>query len=194
LYKRKNLYEGRVNIGVIMIEYTKHKIIRNREINREYSEVVFEKRDMAFVPGCQVTIHGSRTKVYLASGIQEPWARVILNSEESKLIPTGAKSIKLTRSLYNKVPDLMEANTPTFVITAAGISPFFSYASSFAGKRYDVLYMGEDKIQEDWVTSFHNSISLADLHDREEVYILGDKDILSGLGDKIIKNGKVAYS
>jgi hypothetical protein len=194
LFKGERIYRGRIAIGVIM-NYTKHQIRRIRDLNDEYFEVLFQKRSLNFSPGSSVTLYnGPEDPIYIASGIAEPWVRLIMNRDLfSPNFPPGTRSIKLNLEINNPLPELMNEESPNFVITSSMAGVFFSYVSTYPTTKCDVCYLGEDKISEEWIKMSHNVTSLKDMKGKENLYILGDEEILNRKAGKLLNNCTNSY-
>lgn len=176
------------------MNYTKHQIKRIRDLNDEYFEVVFNKRGLNFLPGSQVKFHNSDLPpVFIASGIQEPWVRVILNRDYSPNFPPGSRSVRLSLDVDNPLPALPAETSPNFLITAAGVGAFFSYASTFPNVKCKVCYMGDNKVQEEWVKSLHKIVTLKELRKEKNVYVVGDKPTIEPRGRRILNICKDNY-
>lgn len=184
-----------------MTNYTRHKIIRTKILNHTWFEVLFQKGFLNFVPGSTVTIYGNEYRpIFIASGIQEPWVRIILRRDLfgdmfKNFKPLDNTYIKLNRDLENKLPDLMLDKNPSFFITSAGVSPFFSYVSTYPKSKCKICYIG-DIISRDWIQAHHilvnNGNELVD-NNLKNLYIIGDRNILGDLKPKILNNCKNYY-
>ena len=180
------------------MKYSKHQIKRIRDLNDNYFEVVFNKRGLNFVPGCCVSLYkGPDFPIFIASGIQEPWVRLILNRDlfSPNFLP-GTKSIKLNLEIENKLSTLMSEEHPNFVFDTQTIGAFFSWASTNAGVKCKVCYMGEDKIQEDWIAASHTVVKPSDvlrLKKAGNLYITGNRDLFGHRGQKIIPACKGSF-
>lgn len=164
------------------MNYTKHQLKRIRDLNENYFEVVFNKRGLNFVPGTTVTLYkGPDFPVFIASGIQEPWLRLIVNRDLfSPYFKPGSTSIKLNLELENKLPTLMSEEQPNFVFDTQTIGAFFSWTSTHAGHKCKVCYLGGDKISEDWINMSHHIVKPSDvlgLRKAGNLYITGDRDL-----------------
>jgi hypothetical protein len=174
--------------------YTKHQIKRIRDLNDKYFEVLFSKRSLKFLPGCSVTLYnGPDVPIFIASGMQEPWVRIILDRDLFPDFDHNAVSIKLNLKISNLLPGLVTEEQPNFVITSAGVSPFFSYASTYPSVKSKVCYLGEDKITEDWIKMSHKLVDIRKMRRAKNLYILGDGVILRQKACKLLNNCKDSY-
>ena len=159
--------------------YTKHQIIRMRDLNEQFYEILFTNNSLKFIPGSSVTLYnGDRKPLFIASGIQEPWARLILERGKSPNLLPGETSLKLNLEVVNKIPSLISEDSPNFILTPSMVSPFFSYASSFPSTRCKVCYLGENKISEDWVMANHDIVGVDEIKGYSSLYVLGDSEAL----------------
>lgn len=177
------------------MNYTKHQIKRIRDLNDNYFEVVFAKQGLKFAAGSTVTLYkGPEFPIFIASGIQEPWLRLILNRDLfSPYFKPGTSSIKLNLEIENKLPSLMAEEKPAFVFDTQTIGAFFSWSSSNAGKKCKVCYVGEDKIQEDWIGSSHSVVKAPDslkMKKCDSLYITGHRDLFEGKRRKLLNVAK----
>ena len=176
------------------MEYTKHQIRRVRDLNDEYFEVVFNKRSLNFVPGSQVKLYKDDVPIFIASGIGEPWVRIILDKERflSKF-PAGVNSIRLSLELDNPMPNLMTDKSPNFLVTSEAIGAFFSWASTYPSTKCKVCYLGDSKIQEDWIKAFHKIVSLKQLKREKNIYVMGNRELLERKATKVLNICKESY-
>ena len=174
------------------MNYTKHQIKRVRDLNDRYFEVVFEKRNLKFIPGDAVVLYnGPDTPIFIASGMQEAWVRLILDRDLFPSFDKAATSIRLESNVLGLIPKLISEDAPNFLITPAGVSPFFSYVSTFPNTKRTVCYLGEDKVQENWIQSFHNLVSDPKrLRNVSNLYAIGDINVLEMEASKILRKCK----
>lgn len=177
------------------MKYTKHQVKRNRDLNDKYFEVVFQRDTLNFVPGSSVTLYnGPDYPVFIASGIQECWIRLIMNREIfSKLLP-GSRTIKLNLEIKNKLPSLMAEKKPSFVFDTETIGAFFSWASTYPGVKCKVLYLGSNKIQEDWIKANHKIVNnVSKMKRLKELYVTGNRENFTGRAAKLLNTCKEKY-
>lgn len=178
------------------MNYTKHQIKRVRNLNDKYFEVVFDKRNLKFIPGDAVVLYnGPDIPIFIASGMQEAWVRLILDRDLFPSFDMEATSIRLESKVLGLIPKLISEEAPNFLITTAGVSPFFSYVSTFPKmyleKKCTICYLGEDKVQESWIRAFHNLvIDPSKLRNVSNLYAIGDIDVLEGEASKILRKCK----
>lgn len=180
------------------MNYTKHQIKRIRDLNDNYFEVVFAKKGLNFVPGSAVTLYnGPDFPVFIASGIQEPWIRLILNRDLfSPYFPRRLRSLKLNLEIPNLLNGLMIEETPSFVFDSNTIGAFFSWASTNAGKKCKVCYLGEDRVQEDWIKSYHTVVkpsNVSSMRKNSNLYVTGNRDLYETRGKKVLKDSKRSF-
>lgn len=176
-------------------DYTLHKVWRVVDLNDQFFEVVFSKRSLKFVSGCAVTLYNysSFPPVFIASGVQEPWVRIILDKDIYSDFDRSVDNIKISREVTNLIPSLIGEEHPNFVIDAYGISPFLSYVSTLPQIKCKVCYVGDNRIAEDWIRSYHKLISKKDMRKCDNVYIIGNKDYLNSHVSRNINKAKCVY-
>jgi len=180
------------------MNYTKHQIKRIRDLNDKYFEVVFAKRSLNFVPGSAVTLYnGPDLPIFIASGIQEPWIRLILNRDLfSPYFKPGTSSIKLNLEIPNLLPGLMAEESPNFVLDSNTIGAFFSWASTNAGKKCKVCYLGDDKVQPEWIRSFHTLVKPSDVSSMRKhgnLYVTGNRNLFETRAKKVLGASKRSF-
>jgi hypothetical protein len=174
-----------------MKRYTKHQIRRIRDLNENFFEVVFNKESLNFVPGSTVTLYkGADFPIFIASGIQEPWLRIILRKDlfSPNFIP-GTTNLKLNVEIDNKLPNLVSEEKPSFVFDTQTIGAFFSWASTNAGKKCNVCYVGDNKIQEGWIKTYHKMVKPSDIRKMlkyDGLYVTGNRDLYEGRAKKVL--------
>lgn len=160
------------------MSYTKHQVKRIRDLNEKYFEVVFQKESLNFNPGdCVVLWTGPEIPIFVASGIQEPWVRIILNRDLFPNITPGDLSIRFNKDITSKLSTLPGSVNPSFVFDTNTIGAFFSWTSTNPGKPCKVLYLGDYKIQEDWIKAYHNVVDVSKLKREKELYVTGNRDL-----------------
>ena len=180
------------------MKYTKHQIKRIKDLNDNYFEVVFAKKGLNFVPGSAVTLYnGPDLPIFIASGIQEPWIRLILNRDLfSPYFQPGTSSLKLNLEIPNLLSGLMLEESPSFVFDSNTIGAFFSWASTNAGKKCKVCYLGEDRVQEDWIKSYHTVVkpsNISSLRNKGNVYVTGNRDLYETRAKKVLRDSKRSF-
>lgn len=176
------------------MRYTKHQIKRIRDINDSYFEVVIGKQGLNFSPGCCVKLYKDDIAIPIASGIGEPWLRLILSRDLfGEKFPAGTNSVRLSLEIENVVPTLMVEESPNFVITPEMAGIFFSYVSTYPQVKCNVCYLGEDKVQEDWIRMGHNLVSPKGMKKYDNIYVLGRRDIIESKAGKVLNSCKSSY-
>lgn len=175
-----------------MRDYTKHKIYRAKSINADWFEVVFEKDSLKFVPGSQLTLYSlEQPPVFIGSGIQEPWLRIVMNRDLFDIYK-DAKSIKFSTCIANPLPTLATAESPSFIITPEGASAYFSYASTYPSIKSKVCYLGSGKFNEDWIEAYQEVVKdPSSLKLDKELYIIGDRDLLTQEAGELLNSSEV---
>jgi len=176
-----------------MKEYSKHQIRRYKDLNDMYFELVFQRGDLKFAPGDQLTLYNYTDKpsAFIASGINEVWTRLILNRQVYKELyndlEQGKRSIKINRQVINTFPDLITKERPSFIFDSSGIGPFFSYISTYPSAKCKVYYVGDHKIQKEWIRGFHQIVDKpGKLKGKISLYITGTKDIIEKKCKKLL--------
>ena len=106
-----------------MREYTKHNIKRIRDLNEKYFEVVIGKESLNFLPGSAVRLYNDGDEpLFIASGIQEPWVRLIMNRDLFPNFDFEQRNLKLSSEVQTLIGDLNNETSPNFVIDADGAS------------------------------------------------------------------------
>ena len=177
------------------MNYTKHQLKRIRDLNDEYFEVVFNKRSLKFSPGDAITLYnGPDHPVFIASGISEPWIRIILKRDLFPDFDYNAVSIRLNKEIQSILPNLMNETAPNFILTAEGIGAFFSYTSTYPRVKCKVCYLGSDKVQENWVKSYHKAVTLPRRMGKlSDLYAIGDREVLERKAKKVLGKCKQVY-
>ena len=175
-----------------MRDYTKHKIHRVRSINDDWFEVVFDKETLNFIPGSCVSLYNlDIPPAFIASGIQEPWLRIILNRDFLPEIQ-GKDYIKFNARVTNPLPTLMTSESPSFIITASGASAYFSYASTYPSLKSKVCYLGSGRFNEDWIEMTQEVVKdPIEMTGEKELYIIGDRDILTQEAGELLNSSEV---
>ena len=179
------------------MRYTKHQIVRIRDLNEDYFEVVVQRRGLKFQPGDAVTLYnGPEEPIFIASGVQEVWCRLILDKETfSSNFPPGTCSVRLNLELFNPLNSLLAEERPAFILTSECIGPFLSFTSTFPQHRLKVCYLGPAKIQEEWISQAHTLIKNVSKMKRtaNRLYVMGNKELLDRKAKKLLKVCKQSY-
>ena len=178
-----------------MKNYTKHQIKRIKVLNEDYFEVVFGRESLKFQPGAAVKLYnGPDFPVFIASGVGEPWLRLIMSVEKfGEYFPVGTRSIKLQLEVNNLLPSLELAESPNFVLDAGSIGAFFSWASTYPSKKCKVCYLDDVRIQEDWVSANHTVVKPAEAKKLRNLYVTGNRDLFTGRRKKLLNTCKESY-
>jgi hypothetical protein len=124
------IQQRRVDDRVVM-KYTKHRVHRIADLNDKFFEVVFEKNGLRFTPGAAVKLyHGPDIPIFIASGVQEPWIRLIVNRDLFPDFDHEAISIRLHLGVEYPISLFKLKEPSNFILTADGIGAFFSYVST----------------------------------------------------------------
>jgi hypothetical protein len=167
------------------MSYRKHEIIRRKDLDNDHFEVVFNRKSLNFTPGDAVTLYkGDGAPLFIASAITEPWIRVILHRDQSPNFGTGVRSIRLNNEVQTLIPSLMSEPSPNFLISASGVGAFFSYVSCYPHKHCKVCYLGDNKVSEEWISAYHEVVSEKEIDKADNVYVIGDRDLLQGVVSK----------
>ncbi|MCP3686751.1 MAG: hypothetical protein GY861_29280 [bacterium] len=178
-----------------MINYKKYQIRRIKELSENYFEVVFQKGTLNFTPGdCVQLYKNEKYPIPIASGIGEVWCRLIMRRDiHGHLFPEGTKSIKICHELVNVAPTLMAEEKPNFVLTPEMVGIFFSYVSTFPEVKCKVCYLGDERIQEDWISMAHKVVSPKQIKKCDCLYVLGRQSVIERKLKNIVNNCKGSY-
>lgn len=132
------------------MNYSKHKIWRIKDLDRQETtdrqvtgiyEVVFERQTLNFLPGSRVKLLGLEEPLFfVASGIKEPWVRLIVDSASTPRAFWG-RCIKIEKTLC-MYPELLEDKDPAFYVSGEGIALPLAYISTFPDRRPEIVYLG----------------------------------------------------
>lgn len=180
------------------MNYTKHQVKRIKDLNDKYFEVVFSKDALQYVPGSTVKLYnGPDYPVFIASGIQEPWVRLILNRDLFSLnFKPHTLSIRLSLEIDNKLPTLMNEKKPSFVFDSETIGAFFSWVSTYPEVKCKVCYIGDNKLQENWINANHTTVKMSDvlkMKKENSLYVTGYRDSFEGKSKRLINNCKSSF-
>lgn len=133
------------------MRYTKYQIVRTKHIgisnnlgqpsgNSEIYELLFQHGRPGFAPGSMIKLHNTETWLYVASGIAEPWTRLLIDSQEIPMDSWGdCIKISETKCLY---PELIEDGAPNFYCSGTGLALPLSYISTFPDRKVEIVYLG----------------------------------------------------
>lgn len=174
--------------------YRRHEIKRIRDLNSEWFELVFVGNHLKFSPGDCVKLYQEPGWNFIASSPREPWLRLILNRDLSPNFLPGTSSIRLDLELFSPLAGLDCEDKPSFVITTEGIGAFFSWASMYPSIKCRVAYLGDNKVQEDWIKQYHEIVDDPDdLIGDDAVYVVGAKNPLSREAKGVLEVCKASY-
>ena len=120
------------------MNYTKYKIIRTKSLNPQISEVLFKSNSLNFSPGSRIKIYNTEEWYPVASGIKEPWTRILTQS----LNFLGTRGIKIGE-VSCMFPGLIDDKSPGFIVKGLGIAVPLSYISTFPDRKIEIVYLGE---------------------------------------------------
>lgn len=176
------------------MRYSKHQIKRIKDLNEDYFEVVIARNHLKFSPGDCVKFYKDDVLIPIASGISEPWLRLILKRDLfGEKFDSRTNSVRLSLEIENIVPTLMTEEAPNFVLTPELVGVFFSYVSTYPEKKCKVCYLGDSKVQEVWVRSNHTLEKPSEIRKRDNIYVLGNRDIIEEKAKKVLNNSKSSY-
>ena len=170
-----------------MNKYIKCKIWRIRDLNDKYFEVLLSKESLNVIPGGIVTFYNSCLPgVLIASGIQEAWLRLIMNRDiYGDYFKDKPSTIKIDSAVTNVLPGLYNEDFPAFIITSEGCGALFSYVSTFPKNKYNVCYLGDNKVQEGWINQYQNLKTLKQMQNSSPVYLIGNQNVLKTAADTV---------
>ena len=149
------------------MEYTILPVIRTKRLSEAFFELVLKKkREICYGPGDCIYIKKPASDEYrpyfIASGIQEPWLRIIIRASDStelQELKSGDK-VRVKPKLFSVFPSLASAKRPVFICASVGISPFLSYISTSPSAKLDMYVIGDVPNME-WVKNYKQAIICA---------------------------------
>jgi len=143
------------------------KLIRIRPIEKGFSEVILDRNKQPFEPGYFIDIKGLKgdhNQYLIASGMQEPWLRILFDDNDPFLkdLSTRYKKTELVRCFDGLQPgppyyrDLKLEDT-TFFVKNTGVSLVLSYLSTFPQRKPKSIwyYEGSTGINKDWLSKYN---------------------------------------
>jgi ferredoxin-NADP reductase len=183
-------------------------------LSSDYFEVVLKrKREKIYKPGDCLLVKKSAsdemTPYFIASGVGEPWIRIIIRANDPSDINQDiwqAGKLRVDPEAFNVFPTLAsDNNKPTFICSSVGISPFLSYMSTFPSERINLYVIGEVPNHE-WVKSHPQAQVFASVNELEATfeakmspihYICGPTDQAQAMLNMVkrskIKDKKIKY-
>ena len=73
------------------------------------------------------------------------------------------------------------------------VSPFFSYVSTYPKVKCKICYLGNDLIAEPWIKTNQQLVKINALSHDNNIYVMGNGDILSSKAKSYINNCKFSY-
>jgi len=144
------------------MKYSLHKIIRIKDLTKNYFELIIDKGKIPVGFGTQIFLHNPlnfehKSSYIIASGIQEQWIRLILNKNNEPLIYSLLKNstLKIDSIVVERFPDLM-ADTKKekeliFIVDDDGVALLFNWISSnITIKPKHIYYLSNDPINKNW--------------------------------------------
>jgi len=145
------------------MKYTTLKVIRTKDLPDKAFELILERRDIQYIPGDCLLIKGLNNEFrpyFVASGMQEPWFRIIIekNLNDSLInylynIKKGSR-IKVKREPFSIFPNLINQKQKTiFIASGIGIAPFLSYFSTYPLQKITkvIYHVQEEGINVAWL-------------------------------------------
>ena len=120
------------------MSYFLAQIKRTRPFSKKVSELVFQRPITSrYKPGDKVTLMDFEKDYYIASGVQEVWARILI---DDIYIPTT--SIRIKREPTNDIPSLIGAEPSKTVVICndLGVAPALSYCATYPNDKFAGLF------------------------------------------------------
>ena len=191
------------------MKYTKLKVIRTKELSDDIFELILDSRGMKFKPGDVITINHPINGVmesrpfFIASGIQEPWIRILIRINDGVLIDylfniKKHAMVKVNIEPFSIFPKLLTQDEKCiFIASGIGISPFLSYFSSFPSTKVSQLlyHIKSEGVNSDWLFKNHNAIidmhidnliNSMDVNKKDHYYLCGAENVI-GIFENILK-------
>lgn len=144
-----------------MNDYTLHAIVRTKTFSKNAHELVFKRGYNRYRPGDQIDILDIG-KYYIASGIQEPWARVLIDD-----VHIPSPNIRIAKDITNLYPTLVGANPKDTVFIAGdlGIGPCLSFCGTFPSDKFaKIIYKHSGEgVNQLWLDANQDTIHCEDL-------------------------------
>lgn len=176
------------------MNYTKHEIKRIRDLNSEWFELVFTRNSLKFSPGDCIKLYQQPNWNFIASSPREPWIRLILNRDvHPNFVPGHKLSVKFNLELFNPLTGLDREDKPAFLVTTKGIGAFFSWVSMYPTVKCRIAYLGDNKVQEDWIKQYHEIVNNPEDLIGDTIYAVGQKDLLHREAEKVLNVCKSSY-
>jgi len=176
-----------------MSTYTKLMVIRTKKLDDNNTEIVLANtRIINILPGTYMN------NAFVASGVQEPWVRLIEN-RESKLKYGNRYKVEKTGNIC---PTLVKDLKPMFIVDDMGIGVALSYYSTYINIRGLPIYY-EGTINRDWLCKHHTVYNnINDIKEKDgNCYIIGqplfverNKEIIEKKTDTVIFSYKVPHT
>lgn len=156
------------------MDYTVLPIIRTKRLNDGYFEVILKKkREILYRPGDSLYIKkdpsADWTSVFVASGVSEPWLRIILPEEDYEKISQASK-IRAKNDISREALTLhLDLDKPIFICEGLGIAPFLSYISSYPSEWVIVYTIGNVPNQA-WIDCYPQAIKCSSVKHFKDIY------------------------
>lgn len=152
------------------MHYTKHTVIRCKDLNDNIFELLFRRNSLEILPGDKIKIitEDEPVSAYVASSRKEPWCRLICDkmSHHNLFKLHYPDSIKIA-GVTQIHPDLIKDPQPCFCVSGTGIAVPMSYISTYPQKRVEIVYLGRTRIQEEYLKA---RCDLKDAREEGKIY------------------------
>ena len=180
--------------------HTLHPIMRTKQLTIDTTEVLFKRNGLKYKPGDKVKLEG--LSPYIASGIQEPWIRILLKTEQVSM--KAGESLRVY-GIESDTLNLINANeekaTAVYIAINEGIAPCLSYLSTFPQDKFRAIIYKYDNegVNIDWLkqnqllfdsnnlSQLLSSIPLNDEEYNSDYYIYGQGDTM--IKDYLLNHG-----
>ncbi|MFW9948627.1 MAG: hypothetical protein ACFFKA_00705 [Candidatus Thorarchaeota archaeon] len=175
----------------------KLNVVRVKHLNSEVFELVTERSNIKFIPGDVLIINasGQERPYFIASGIQEPWLRFLIRKSLSPVVNhlsdlTLGSRITVLKNPISIFPNLIKEadNKLTFFAAGIGISPVFSFLSTYPKIQPDIFYYDKNHISDSWLKKYpgyRNEITpdiildYSNMNKKNKYYLCGQESIVT---------------
>lgn len=163
------------------MKYTKHNIIRIKDLTTNFFEIIFARDHLKFVPGSVLElkgIKGDRHPLFIASEPDCGWVRVIADKREYPGLYTLKPKDTLKVCTISTTVDIPNGGVG-FIVSDVGISPVFSLISTFPQQKQTIYYLDNEPISLEYLQHQHQVYTkLEDLEEEMIYYLIGSRKYL----------------
>ncbi len=190
-------------------DYILSSIVRCQKLTPSISELLYKKpMFFRYRPGDKVKLLDYDKEYYIASGVQEPWARVLIDND----IYINSPTIRIKREPTNDIPDLVASEPSKTIIFCddMGVAPCLSFCSTYPSEKLSNIYAAtvSNLANNSWLNTHQNVTIKRDVSnllgndipigDEYNYYVIMDKKgntlVKDYLLDKGVPDNKVMLS